>query len=109
MILNQMVEQKGSGQKGLRTKRDPLWLGMSSHQPRPSANFSLIGLHRSYCGLRRLLQLNPRAQRGELAIAGLNMSPYQSVMAGARPRNRPAVEQTRIDHPTVEHSRMARR
>ena len=77
MILKQMIEQKGFGKKGLRTKRDPLWLEMSSHQPMPCGHFSLVGLHRSYCAVRRLSHLNPRAQMAEPAIAGLNMSPYQ--------------------------------
>lgn len=109
MIQKQMIELNAFGQKGLRMKRDLLWLGMSFHRPRPSAKFSLVGLHRSYCAPPRLPQVNSRAQRREPAIAGLRMSPYQSVMAGDRPRNRPAGEQTRTDHPTAEHLRGARR
>lgn len=97
MILKQMAEQKGFGQKGLR---NPLWLGTSFHQPRPCASVSL---------LPRLPQVNRRAQRAEPATAGLNTSPYQSVMAGDRPRNKSAGERTRTDHPTVEHLRGARR
>lgn len=103
MILKQMAEQKEFGQKGLR---NPLWLGTSFHQPRPCASVSLVGLHRA---LPRLPQVNRRAQRAEPATAGLNTSPYQSVMAGDRPRNKSAGERTRTDHPTVEHLRGARR
>lgn len=109
MILRRIIEQKGFGQKCLRTRRDPLWLEMSSHQPRPYGHFSLVGLHRPYSALWRLAQVNPRAQRAEPAIAGLNMSPDQLEMARDRPRSRPAWEQTRIDHPTAEHLRGAHR
>ena len=101
-----MVEQNGFGQKDLR---NPLWLKMSFHQPRHCASVSLVGLHRSCCALPRLPQVNRRAQRAEPATAGLNTSPDQLVMAGGRPRNRPAGERTRTDHPTVEHLRGARR